>query len=101
MTFTKVTLLGPAPWGGSTTIPLTTDANRALFNRLVAEGHRVTRTWEVTPYKVVRYFGDSGTWHPAPGFGDAKHLAAAEAWIAAQTDGAEYKVLPVRERNNR
>lgn len=45
-------------------------------------------------YRVLRYYGDSGTWHPAPAQGDPMPKAEAEAWIAAVHDRnyAEYKL---------
>jgi hypothetical protein len=42
---TKVTLLGPAPSGGSYTAP-TDDPS---IPRLIAKGYTVSRTWEVEP----------------------------------------------------
>jgi hypothetical protein len=42
--FDKVTLLGPAPYGGT----ITTTTNDPTISRLVGKGYRIVRQWTVT-----------------------------------------------------
>jgi hypothetical protein len=72
-----------------------------LVAQVTGEGRGYLRPVEVAAapaptYRVVRYYSDSGAWHPAPGCATGLSRAEADAWIAAATDTYEYKVLEVR-----